>query len=120
RLALRPAAVGVAAPGDIGGGEVGPPAPAALVDEGLQAGAVGARLGAEDAEAGLPQRRRRRQPLALEARGVAALSMRSICAGKASRKKPETRTVTSTRGRSSTPAGRISKPLTRPPPSSQV
>ena len=44
----------------------------------------------------------------------AALSTRSIWAGKASRKKPETRKVTSTRGRSSTPAGMISNPVTRP------
>ena len=42
-----------------------------------------------------------------------AESNRSIWAGKASRKKPETRSVTSTRGRSSTESGSTSKPVTR-------
>ena len=42
-----------------------------------------------------------------------ALSSSSICAGKASRKKPEMRSVTSTRGRPSFASGMISKPVTR-------
>ena len=42
-----------------------------------------------------------------------ARSNSAICARKASRKKPETRSVTSTRGRSSRPSGRISMPVTR-------
>ena len=50
----------------------------------------------------------------------AAESTRSISPGKASRKKPDTRNVTSTRGRSSTEAGRISNPVTRPLDRSQT
>src|SRR5262249_33642257 len=50
--ALGGGAVGVAAPGDVGAGEIAAGLPAALVDQSLQASAIGARLGAEDAKAG--------------------------------------------------------------------
>src|SRR5262249_51027681 len=41
-------AIGIAAPGDIGAGEIGGVVPATLIDQRLQSGAVGARLRAED------------------------------------------------------------------------
>ena len=119
-----PAAIGVAAPGEPGPGEVAVVLPAALVDQRLQPGAVGAGLAAEDARRRPPPRPRpppSRPPpaLAASARAVAASgfiasgssspatarqasSSSSIWAGNASRKKPETRNVTSTRGRPST------------------
>src|SRR5579883_3320167 len=49
-----------------------------------------------------------------------AESKRSMRPGNASRKNPEIRNVTSTRGRSSTAAGRISNPVTRPLAASQT
>ena len=49
--ALGRAAVGIAAPGDVGAREVGIAFPAALVDQRLQPGAVRSRLGAEHAKA---------------------------------------------------------------------
>ena len=118
-------AIGIAAPGEIGARrDRRVVCPAALVDQRLQAGAIGAGLGAEDAMAGAPCRRLPRDiPRASRAsrsrahpRGDRILrsaarparrprgwrwSSRSICAGKASRKKPEMRSVTSTRGRPS-------------------
>ncbi len=54
--ALAAAAVGIAAPGEEGAGEVALVLPAALVDQRLQARAVGAGLGAEDAVAGAAAR----------------------------------------------------------------
>src|SRR5918995_2911421 len=50
--ALGRAAIGIAAPGDIGTREVGLALPAALVDQRLQPRAIGAGLGAEHAKAG--------------------------------------------------------------------
>ena len=96
-----------------------------LVDQRLQPGAIGARLRAEDAVAGAQRRLvRARRPAASSARAVGGdargervdrraarrarrrraprCRTRSIRPGKASRKKPEMRNVTSTRGRSST------------------
>ena len=134
--ALAAGAIGLAAPAEIGVGEIGLVLPDALVDQGLQSGAVGAGLRPEDAVAGAPRglvrrdarrlRAPRRSAATRAASGLvvggsssaatarAALSNRSISPGKASRKKPEMRSVTSTRGRSSTDGGRISKPVTRP------
>src|SRR3546814_7545198 len=54
RLTAGTRAVGIAAPGEVGLGEVRRLLPATLVDQRLLAGPVGARPGAEDAEAGAP------------------------------------------------------------------
>jgi hypothetical protein len=57
-ILFRPATgarpIGVAAPGQIGPGQIRVGVPAALVDQGLQAGPIGPGLGAEDPEAGPP------------------------------------------------------------------
>src|SRR6266851_8371789 len=63
---LGAAAIGIAAPGEIGLGEIAIALPAALVDERLQTGAVGARFRAEDAVAGAAVRRLGRHALLLE------------------------------------------------------
>ena len=49
---------------------------------------------------------------------LTALPMMSICVGKASRNSPDTRKVTSTRGRFNSLRGVIAKPVTRPEVSS--
>ena len=54
RLALLAGTIGVAAPDEIGFGEIRPVAPALLVDQGLEAGTIGARFRAEDTVAGPP------------------------------------------------------------------
>ncbi len=64
--ALGAGAIGVAAPGEIGLGEIAIALPAALVDERLQSGAVGARFRAKDAVAGAAVRRLGRHALLLE------------------------------------------------------
>src|SRR5690606_7549906 len=65
RLAVYLLAVGIAAPVEVGAGQVSIALPVARVDQALQAGAVGAGLGAEDTEAGLPPRGLDRKPLSL-------------------------------------------------------
>ena len=129
--AVGAAAVGIGAPGEVGArrGRRGPPE--AFGD---RAGGRrrrrrawsrrrGSRRGGRaSGRRGGAQRRsvRKRAAAGLSAPGSsramtarAALSKRSIWVGKASRKRPETRKVTSTRGRPRTERGRISKPVTR-------
>ena len=120
RRAVQPAAVGEPAPGLVDGGEVGVVAPVAGLQQLGQAGAVGARLGAEDAHrrapprvvelAGQPRRLGAgvlghevvpRRGSSRPATSVTASSSRLTRCGKASRKKPEMRSVTSIRGRPS-------------------
>ena len=141
--ALAAGAIGIAAPAEIGVGEIGlvlprcarRSAPAARrhrrpassrrrgsrraarprpgdAPAASSARAVGARRGRRAGSSPAARRAPRRR--------ATALSNRSIRPGKASRKKPEMRSVTSTRGRSSTEAGRISKPVTRPLAPSQT
>ncbi len=64
--AVEAAAVGERAPREIDIGNVSPIAPAALVDQRLQAGTIGARLGAEHAIARLPLRCLRGSPRCLQ------------------------------------------------------
>ena len=54
---VRACAIGIAAPGDIGAGQIGIGVPAAFVDQRLQPRAVGAGLGAEHPVPGTAQRR---------------------------------------------------------------
>ena len=126
RRAVQAAAVGVAAPRLVDGGEVVVVAPVARVEQLQQPRPVGAGLGAEDPRGGAPPGRigadLRGQPLGVGARvrgdvvvlvglrratataATASSSSRTRC-GKASRKKPEMRTVTSMRGRPSSASG---------------
>ena len=67
RALLRAGAVGIAAPHDPRAGQISLLAPSALVDERLQAGAVCARPGAEDAVAGTALGVRARDPGCREA-----------------------------------------------------
>ena len=60
RLSLGAAAIGEAGPGEEGLAEIGAAVPDLLVDHRLHAGAIGARLGAEDAGEILPCPMRRR------------------------------------------------------------
>src|SRR6185437_985194 len=64
--ALRAGAIGEAAPGEISLGKIAVALPAALVDERLQTGAVGARLRAEDAMTGAARGRLVRHPRGFE------------------------------------------------------
>ena len=88
--------------------------------------AVGARRGAEDARqrsrpAGARRRARSmRRPRSSAATARAAWSSSAIWSGNVSRKAPETRIVTSARGRSRSGCGTISKPVTRVEAWSQV
>ena len=56
-MALRVGAVGITAPDQIGFGKIGTVLPALFVDQRLQPGAIGSRLGAEDTVAGTPRGR---------------------------------------------------------------
>ena len=115
------AAIGVRRRGEIGGADRRARSRARA--DVLDAGAVGAGRGAEDA-------RERRRILAAARRTAAsgfsvvgssraatartAASISAICAGNRSRNRPEMRQVTSTRGRPIAAGGSTSMPVTRP------
>ena len=119
RHAVQVAAVGVAAPGRVDLGQVLVVAPVPGVDQRQQPGPVGARLGAEDPGGGPPPvavlgqvgvARGRARSSARPARPAPATSLTASSSiattcGKASRKKPLIRTVTSMRGRPSSASG---------------
>ena len=96
----------------------------------LDAGAVGARRGAEDARerghsAASPARRAAASGFSSSvssraATACTAASMSAICAGKRSRNRPEMRQVTSTRARPMAAVGSTSTPVTRPLAWSQI
>ena len=95
----------------------------------LDAGAVSAGRGAEDARERVPPPRDARCAAASgfsssgssrAATARTAASSRAICAGNRSRNKPEMRQVTSTRGRPIVAVGSTSMPVTRPVAWSQV
>lgn len=134
RLSILAGTVGVAAPAEVSLGKIAARFPALLVDKRLQARSVSAGFRTEDAIGGtassllrvgaplFPPRvsARMRAAIILSASSSSsaptartALSKSAICSGKASRKKPEIRKVTSTRGRPRTASGMISYPVTR-------
>ena len=78
---LDPAAVGMAAPGEPGPGEVAIVPPAALVDQRLQPSTIGARAAAEDPPCRPPQRLALRHPCRLETLGLGARRSRERIVG---------------------------------------
>ena len=108
-----------------GGGEIGRAdrfGISVAAEQILDAGAIGARRGAEDAiEARCARRSRRAAASGFSsssssraATACTAASMSAICAGKRSRNNPEMRQVTSTRARPMAAVGSTSTPVTRP------